>query len=62
MASALAKMPQRLCILGLTDLKSREAECADTAYVGTMRPCAALLGQRGQDWNARMVIARPITA
>jgi hypothetical protein len=45
----------------LEDWKFRDCECADTAYVGARRPCTALLGHRVRKWNARDVIARPIT-
>ena len=31
MASAAVKIPRRLCLLGLTDWKCRDTECADTA-------------------------------
>jgi len=48
LASASAKMPRRLCVLGLTDWKCRDAECADTAFVGARRPCKALLGRRAR--------------
>ena len=41
--------------------KFRDCECADTAFVGARRPCTALLGHRVRKWNARDVIARPIT-
>jgi hypothetical protein len=33
-----------------------------TAYAGARRPGQALLGHRVRNWNARNVIARPITA
>ena len=46
----------------LTDRKFRDAKCAYPAYVGARRPCTALLGQRVRRWNARNVVARPITA
>jgi len=45
-ASASAKMPRRLYILGLTDREFIDAEYADTAYVGAGRPCKALLERR----------------
>ena len=45
---------------GVTDWKFRDAECADTAYVGTRRPCTALMGRCVRKWNARNVIAQTI--
>jgi len=65
MASASAKMPRRLRLLGLDRLqgwKFRAAVCADTAYVGARRPCTALLGQRVRKWNARNVVAQTFAA
>ena len=56
MASASAKMPRRMCLLGLTDWKLRDAECADTAYVGARRPCLALQGRRVRRCYARNVL------
>jgi len=61
-ASASAKMPRRLCILGLTDRKSRDAGYADTAYVGTGWPCKALLERRLRKPYVRNVVARTFTA
>ena len=63
MASASAKMPRRLCILGvMTDRKFRDTECADIAYVGASRPCTALLGRRVRKWYARDVNAQTFAA
>jgi hypothetical protein len=53
------------CIYGsdrLEDWDFRDCECAETAHVGARRPCTALLGHRVRKWNARNLIARPITA
>ena len=61
-ASASAKMPRRLCILGLTDRKFRDAEYTDTAYVGAGRPCKALLERRVRKSYVRIVVARTFTA
>jgi len=64
MASASAKMPRRLCLLGLTEVywKFSVAECADTAYVGARRPCTALLGRRARKLYARDVNAQTFAA
>ena len=58
-ASASAKMPPRLCVLGLKDRKFRDAEYADTAYVGAGRPCKALLERRVRKSYVRKDSARP---
>jgi hypothetical protein len=55
-------MPRRLCILGLTDRKFRDAEYAYTAYVGAGRPSKALLERRVRKSYVRNVVARPFTA
>jgi hypothetical protein len=48
---------------GLTDYwKSRDAECADTAYNGARRPGTAFLGRRVRKSYTRNVIARAFTA
>jgi hypothetical protein len=61
MASASAKMPRRLCILGfMTDLKFSDAECANTTNVGATRSCMAFLGRRVRNSHARNVIAQQI--
>jgi len=44
--SKSAKLPRRLCLLGLTDWKCRDAACADTTFVDAGRPCKALLWGR----------------
>jgi len=52
------------CVYGsdrLEDWQFRDCECADTAYGGASRPCTALLGHRVRKWNARNIIALPIT-
>jgi hypothetical protein len=61
-ASASAIMPRRLCVLGLTDRKFRDAEYADTAYVGAGRPYKALLERRVRKSYVRNVVARTFTA
>ena len=61
-AWASAKMPRRLCIVGLTDSKFRDAEYADTAFVGAGRPCKALLERRVRGSYLRNVVARTFTA
>jgi hypothetical protein len=62
MASASAKMPRRLYILGLTEREFIDAEYADTAYVGAGRPCKALLERRVRKSYVRTVVARTFTA
>jgi hypothetical protein len=47
---------------GLTDWKSRDAECADTTYVGARRPCTAFLGRRLRKSYACHVIAQAFNA
>ena len=65
MASASAKMLRRLCLLGLERLEdcknSRDAEFADTAYVG-QEALRALLGHLVRQGNARNVIAQAYTS
>jgi hypothetical protein len=41
--------------------KFRDAECADTTYVGARRPCTAFLERRVGRSFARNVIAQPFT-
>jgi hypothetical protein len=62
MATKVAKMPRSLFFPGLTNWKFRDAECANTTYVGARRPCTDILGRRVRKCNARNVIARPIIA
>jgi len=47
---------------GLTDWKFRDAECADTTYVGARRPCTAFVGRRVRTSSARNLIAEASTA
>ena len=61
-ASASAKMPRRLSPLGLTDGKFRDAECADTAYVGAIQPCEALMRRRVRTSYVRNNVAQTFTA
>jgi len=61
-SASSAKMPRKLCILGLTDRKFRDAEYANTAYVGAGRPCTALLERRVRKSYVRNVVARTFTA
>jgi hypothetical protein len=46
----------------LTDRQFRDAEYADTAYVGAGRPCKALLERRVRKSYVRNVVARTFTA
>jgi len=42
--------------------KFRDAECANTTYVGARRPCTAFLERRVRKSHARNVIAQAFTA
>jgi hypothetical protein len=45
----------------LTDWKFRDAEFAESTYVGCRRPCTAFLGRRVRESYVRNVIAQAFT-
>jgi hypothetical protein len=47
---------------GLTNWKFRDAECAESIFVGARRPCKAFLGRRVRKSYAHNVIAQAFTS
>jgi hypothetical protein len=47
---------------GLTNWKFRDAECAESTFVGARRPCKAFLGRRVRKSYARHFIAQASTS